>query len=495
MTLLSNKVFVYRLCAILAGSILPFAFSPFDIYALAILSLVVLFYVWTKSSAKESFILGYLFGFALFGIGVNWLHISINLFGGVNLFGALFFTYLFVAYIALYPALCGFLAVRYFGKNLFIALPLIWTITEWCRGWVLTGFPWLNLGTSQTDSVLASFAPVIGDYGLTLLVCLVAVCLLLSIIGAWRQRVTGVVIFILIIGCSILLDRINWTQANHKELEVTLIQGAIPQELKWKPEQREQTYQIYSGLSEPYWSSDLIIWPETAIPSLYHLANDFIDRISNRKGNTDTVFMSGLAYKDQKTNQYYNSVLVVDQGHQFYHKHHLVPFGEYLPFKSMLGRFLRFLQIPMSDFSSGDEKLKLLKTNKGTFGMSICYEDAYGTEIRKALPDAKILINVSNDAWFGDSMAPHQHLQIARMRAMENGRYLLRSTNTGISAIIDNKGKIVSQSPQFVPHALHARVKMFIGETPYSRYGNNLVLGFCFLTLILMGFLNRKNAY
>lgn len=495
MTLLSNKVFVYRLCAILAGGILPFAFSPYDIYVLVILSLTVLFFVWTKSSAKESFILGYLFGFALFGIGVNWLHISINLFGGVNFFGALFFTYLLVAYLALYPALCGFLAVRFFGKNLFIVLPILWVVTEWCRGWILTGFPWLNLGTSQTDSILASFAPIIGDYGLSLLVCISAVGLILLITGNLKRRVTGIIILTVIVSSSILAGHVNWTETNGAELNVALVQGAIPQKLKWKAEQREKTYEIYSGLSEPYWSSDLIIWPETAIPSLYHLADDFISRISDRKKNTDTLFMSGLAYKDLKTNQYYNSVLLIDREHHFYHKHHLVPFGEYLPFKSILGQLLRFLQIPMSDFSAGDEQQKLLKTKKGNFGMSICYEDAYGTEIRKALPDANILVNVSNDAWFGDSMAPHQHLQIARMRAMENGRYLLRSTNTGISAIIDNKGKVVSQSPQFVPDALHGRVKLFIGETPYSRYGNNLVLGFCFLTLILIRFVNRKNAY
>jgi len=146
----------------------------------------------------------------------------------------------------------------------------------------------------------------------------------------------------------------------------------------------------------------------------------------------------------------------------------------------------------MSDFSSGDFKQKLFETDKGIFGMSICFEDAYASEIRQSLPDANILINISNDAWFGDSMAPHQHLQIARMRALESGRYLLRSTNTGISAVIDNKGKVVSRSPQFTPHALHANVKLFVGETPYSQYGNSLILGFCLIILLVCFVLQRK---
>lgn len=262
------------------------------------------------------------------------------------------------------------------------------------------------------------------------------------------------------------------------------MQGAISQEIKWNPEQRQKTYEIYSSLSEPFWSADLIIWPETAIPSLYHLADDFISQITFQKLNTNTMFMSGLAYRDQASHKYFNSILLIEDEHRFYHKRHLVPFGEYLPFKSVLDGILRFLKIPMSDFSPGNHEQELFKTDKAIFGMSICYEDAYATEIRKALPDANILINVSNDAWFGDSMAPHQHLQIARMRALESGRYLLRSTNTGISAVIDNKGKLVARSPQFEPHALYAKAKLFIGATPYSQYGNKLIIAFCIFILL-----------
>jgi apolipoprotein N-acyltransferase len=493
MSLLPENSFIRRCCAIVAGGLVPFAYAPFNFYFLTIISLSTLFYLWSETKSKcEIFILGYLFGFAMFGIGVSWLHISINLFGGMNILGAFFFTYLLVAFISLYPALCGYLAARFFKDFYVIAVPALWLFTEWCRGWILTGFPWLNIGTSQTDSIIVSFAPIIGDYGLSFIVCLLAMAITILITGNLKHRITAIAVVSLILMSSIILENINWTDENGEELSVTLVQGAIPQKIKWEPGYRERTYEIYSGLSEPYWSSDLIIWPETAIPSYYYLADDFINRIA-QKQQTNTLFMSGIVNKDQSADKYFNSILLIDNEHRFYNKHHLVPFGEYLPFKSMLGGLLRFLRIPMSDFSSGDRKQKILKTDKAVFGMSICYEDAYGTEIRQSLPEANILINVSNDAWFGDSMAPHQHLQIARMRAIENGRYLLRSTNTGISAVINNKGKVIARSPQFEQHALHTKAKLFIGETPYSRYGNYLILSFSFLILLLC-FILQRNA-
>ncbi len=493
MSLLPDNIFARRCIAVIAGALIPFAFAPYNIHLLTIVSLTSLFYLWSDvESRRETFIIGYLFGFAMFGIGVSWLHISINLFGGMNIVGAYFFTFLFIAYISLYPGLCGYFANRFFKDFYIIALPALWLITEWSRGWILTGFPWLNIGTSQTDSLFASYAPVIGDYGISFIICVIAISITAFVKGNFKQRLISSLIILFILLSSFVLKDIMWTQKNGKTLNVTLVQGAIPQQIKWLPEFREKTYEIYSGLSQPYWSSDLIIWPETAIPSFYHQADDFINRITEKRKTSDTLFMSGIVNKDQTVNKYFNSILVIDDQHRFYNKHHLVPFGEYLPFKALLDRILRFLKIPMSDFSSGDVKYKILKTNKAVFGMSICYEDAYGTEIRQALPEANILINVSNDAWFGDSMAPHQHLQIARMRAIENGRYLLRSTNTGISAVIDNKGKIIAVSPQFKPHALNAKTELFIGETPYSKFGNGIILSLSFLILLFSFILQHK---
>lgn len=482
-----------RAAAIIAGLLIPLGFAPFHFYALPILSLAALFYCWSRAaSAREAFILGYLFGLAMFGLGVHWLHISINLFGGVNLIGAWFFTGGLVAILALYPAVCGYLCRRCYHRYRLLAAAPLWTLTEWGRGWLLTGFPWLNLGASQTDGPLAGYAPLIGAYGLSFIVAALAVACVYLLRGRGRARGLAALGVAALIGAGLAFKQHAWTSDNGQRLSVALIQGAIPQELKWRAAMRRRTFEIYTGLSAPHWGADLIIWPETAIPSLYQNAADFIAPLEARLANTGALFMGGLAYKDEASGAYHNSVLLLDGGHRFYHKHRLVPFGEYLPLKALLGGIIDFLRIPISDFSPGDPAQKLLPTAKAVFGMSICYEAAYDTAIRRALPAAHILINVSNDAWFGDSLAPHQHLQIARMRALENGRALLRATNNGISAIIDHHGKVVARAPQFKPYALRAEVKLFEGATPYSRHGNFPILLLTLALALLGAVLERK---
>ena len=476
-----------------AGAATPFSFAPYNVSFIVFISLSVLFYLCSKSSPGNSFIIGWTFGFAFFGMGVNWLHISINLFGGVNLFIAYLFTYLLIAFLSLYPGICVWLANRYFPSYRLLAFPLLWVITEWLRGWLFSGFPWLNIGASQTDTLFAAVGPIAGVYGISFFIASLASLSVMFLDGSLRQRAFTLLIVAIFFLFLLFTESLLWTQSTGKQIQVALIQGAVPQKLKWKASQRQKTLDTYIGLSQPHWSANMIIWPETAIPSLYHLADDFVQRIEAEKGNSDTLFMSGIAYKDQKTKHYYNSVLLIDDAHRFYHKNQLVPFGEYLPFKSLLSNLLAFLNIPMSDFSAGAADMKLITTTTGTIGMSICYEDAYSSQMRATMPEANILVNVSNDAWFGDSIAPHQHLQIARMRAIENGRYLLRATNTGISAIINENGEIVGQSPQFQPHALHGKVSLLTGSTPYSRYGNTPLLIVMLLLLIGTAWYQRSN--
>ncbi len=474
-----------KLLGLALGAIYPAAFAPVGIYGIAFLSLAGLFYLCHKTSAAQTFMLSYLFGFACFGVGVNWLHISINLFGGVNLAGALSITYLLIAFLALFPACFMWLGKALFANAAIYTFPFLWVIAEWTRGWAFTGFPWLNAGTSQTDSLLASFIPVVGDYGVSLLVAFIATSIAIIVVGSGIQKLVATAIIIICTLAAYLLGTTHWSKPVGEALDVALLQAAIPQELKWQPQQRQPTLELYSQLTKPYWDYDIVIWPETAIPSVYHRADDFIERITKDKAGRQGVFMSGIAYQDLQTRQYYNSILLIDDEHRFYHKQQLVPFGEYLPLKSLLDHVLRFLQIPMSDFSPGNDSMKIMETGKAVLGMSICYEDAYSSQIRKSMPAAELLVNVSNDAWFGDSLAPHQHLQIARVRAMENERFLLRATNTGISAIIDPEGNIAARSPQFEPHALTGTIMRYQGETPFSRWGNLPVLGSSCLMLLL----------
>ena len=496
--LVNNPVAGGVLC-LLAGTLVPLAFAPYDIYLLAFISPAILFALWSRHTARWAFVHGYLFGLGMFGIGVSWLHISIHIFGGMHMTGAWALTFLLVAFLSLYPALVGYLARRWFDCSqtiqVIIIFPALWVLAEWCRTWIFTGFPWLHIGYSQIDTPLASIAPVLGVYGVSWASTLAAGFLVLVCRQTLRHKIIGTLCLSLICLGSWLSGRHSWTKQQDEAVSVALIQGAIPQEIKWLPEYRRPSLDLYQKLSLPHWGRDLIIWPETAIPAYYHQAYDVITELHKMALSQGTDILIGLPVKDLKTADDYNSVVLLNNTSSFYHKRHLVPFGEYLPLDFLFAPLIRSLNIPMSDFSPGRQGTALLSASKFKFGMSICYENIFGEEIIQVLPEAEILINVSNDAWFGDSAAPHQHLQMARMRTLETGRYMLRATNTGISAIINEKGRIMSRSPQFQPTVVAGRASLFTGMTPYAHFGN-IPIVCLLLTLLLLTryFCQRRDA-
>jgi apolipoprotein N-acyltransferase len=482
---------------LLAGALMTLAYAPYDIFFVAIICPAILLIIWSNNSPAKAFCHGYLFGLGMFSTGVYWLYISINLFGGMNFLGAIFFTFLFIAFMSLYPAIFGYISRRWFAQNntvyLILACPTLWVLTEWTRSWLFTGFPWLNLGYSQIDSVLSGIAPIFGVYGITWLCILIAGLLAYLYSSKGKHSLTIIFSIIILSITSWSLTQINWAKNLEKNISVALVQAAIPQKLKWRPELRQQSLELYMQLSEPYWGNDLLIWPETAIPAYHFTVPDFIEKLSKLSNKRGTTFLSGIPSKKKEAKEYFNSVMMLSNGDtSWYHKQHLVPFGEYLPLKPIFGVVLNFLQIPMSDFSAGIIEAPLLITKDLTLGISICYEDTFGEEVIKALPEASVLVNVSNDAWFGDSLAPHQHLQMARMRALESGRYMLRATNTGISAIINEKGKVVNQSAQFEATTLSAEIRTFEGSTPYAMWGNYPVVITAFLIVFLIIFQTRK---
>lgn len=425
----------------------------------------------------------------MFGVGVNWLHISINLFGGVNLGGAYIITFVLVAYLSLYPALVTYSYQRLFhnkGITLFIVvMPVLWMLSEWLRSWGILGFPWLNIGYSQIDTPISSLAPLLGVYGVGWFTALISALLVILFLVTKRIRIVLISILFISWFALSLLGGINWTIEKSDGFSAALIQGAIPQEDKWRPEQRQKTLDLYLSLSEHYQDKQLIIWPETAIPVLHHQAQEIIQQMASTAKREKHDYLVGILFKDPDSNKFYNGITVIGSSNDTYYKQHLVPFGEYLPFDNFLRPILNFMKIPISDFSEGPNLKPVVHAANEIIGVSICYEDVFGEEIIQALPEATILVNISNDAWFGDSIAPHQHLQMARMRALETGRYMLRSTNTGVSTIIDEKGIITARSPQFIPHVLSSKIKTFEGLTPYARFGNCLVIISGFLLLII----------
>ena len=489
----TQKIFFLKIIScFLAGALLPLAFSPYDYPVIAILSLSYFFYIVINSTVRNSGFVGYAFGFGMFGAGVNWLHISINLFGGVNLAGAFIITFALVAFLSLYPALVAYIYQRLFGNNgitpLIVVLPALWMLSEWFRSSFFTGFPWLNIGYSQIDTPISSLAPLLGLYGVSWFTALTSVMLVVLFLASKKTSI--VIISLLFIAWFALssLSGISWTTEKGNKLSVAMIQGAIPQEIKWHPEQRQKTLDLYLSLSQKYQNSKLIIWPETAIPVLHHQAQEFIQQMATTARNAEHDYLIGVPFKDLDSGKFYNGIIVIGSTSDTYYKQHLVPFGEYLPFDKWLRPILNLMNIPMSDFSAGPIRKPVVRAANEIIGVSICYEDVFGEEVIKALPEATILVNISNDAWFGDSIAPHQHLQMARMRALETGRYMLRSTNTGVSAIINEKGIITASSPQFIPHVTSDKVKTFDGATPYTKFGNWLVIITAFLLVIITYF-------
>lgn len=485
----------YLLC-LFAGAALPLAFAPWNLPLLAIASPAVLFYCWLDAQPGVAFRRGFLFGLGMFGVGVSWLHISLHEFGGMNLAAAAAATLLVVAYLALFPAAVGFLSRRldragHIGHCLGV-LPSLWTLGEWVRNWLLSGFPWLHLGYSQTDTALAGFAAVGGVFAVSWVLTIIAGAVVLVCTGGRRERLYAVAAAVLLVSMAWAGSRHEWALHTGVVLKATLIQGAIPQQLKWRDEQRLHSLDVYRELTEPHWDSDIIVWPETAIPAFKHQVEGYLDRLGDEAVQNGVDLYVGLPYLDGPRTEYFNSVFLLNRPGQMYHKRHLVPFGEYLPLKSLLRNLFGFLNIPMSDFTPGEQSKPVLAGGKATAGISICYEDAFGEEVIQALPEAQILINVSNDGWFGDSAAPHQHLQMARMRSLETARYMLRATNTGISAVIDASGAILARSPQFAPSALSANVELIDGLTPYARFGNIPVVAAAFLVAVLLPRVTRR---
>jgi apolipoprotein N-acyltransferase len=474
--------------ALAAGALLPLAFAPFNLYPLAVLCPALLFAAWRGAEPRRALLRGYLFGLAQFGLGVNWVYVSMHDFGGVGAALSVLLTALLVAVLAVFPALAGWLSVRLAqragGAALILPLVLIfpaaWTVLEWVRGWFLTGFPWLNLGYSQIDAPLAGLAPLLGVYGVSLAAA-TSGALLLAAFERRRNRFALICAgaFAALWLAAWSAGTVEWTQPEGRPLRVSLVQGNISQDLKWQPGMLEPTVELYQGLSRAHWGSDLIVWPETAMPMYYLQALPYLDALGDEAQRHGSELLVGLIYMDTRSDDYYNSMVSVggaQGGHQVYHKHHLVPFTEYLPLKEVFGGIVDFMGVPMSDFSAGAAVQPPFAVAGQQVGMSICYEDAFGEEMIRMLPRATLLVNVSNDAWFGRSVAPRQHLQIARMRALETGRPLLRATNTGVSALIGYRGELLATSPQFKVDVLSGEVQPRQGATPYVRAGNAVFL-------------------
>ncbi len=467
----------WDLLAALAGILFTLAFSPFDYPYLAPLALSLLFASWQNTTPRRALLRGYLFGLGSFGLGVSWVYISIHIFGGANWLSSGLITTVFFGFWALFPALSGYFSVKILPDNRVLTsvwvMPVVWLLIEYFRGnCLLNGFPWLQSAYSQLETPLAGYIPIIGVYGTGFLVALTAS----SVAFIFQTRRHGLLLITFIItlwATGSVLQTVKWTHAIGKPVQVSLIQGNITQDQKWRPENKLKTLQLYKGLTEAHWDSAVIIWPETSIPAYLSEVDDwFLQPLSNAAKQHNTDLIVSLPVHDNLTDEKYNAVMTLGKETGLYRKKHLLPFGEYLPWQPVSGFILNNLAIKLGNFTPGDIDQPLLKAGGYTFITSICYEDAFGDAGLTGLPDAAYLVNVTNDGWFGNSIEPYQHLQMARMRALETGRFMLRATNTGVTAVIAPDGKIISQAPLFTATVLTETITPMAGMTPYANRGD-----------------------
>ncbi|HSA90194.1 MAG TPA: apolipoprotein N-acyltransferase [Burkholderiales bacterium] len=456
---------MHFLYSFLAGAATVLAFAPLGLHPLAFLTFALLAHLWMDAPPRRCAWLGIAFGAGLFGAGVSWVYVSLHQFGGMPAALAAFATVAFCALLALFPAAAGWLQARVpapEAARACLLIPAAWVLFEWLRAWILTGFPWLAIGYSAAGWPLQGYAPLGGVHLVSFLTLSVAGMLWLLL----RQRPRFLVLIVLVLGAGEALRHVAWTAPAGAPVSAALLQGNVEQEMKFRPERAPRILETYARLAEGT-QARLVVFPETALPA-------FLDRIDpaylarldavGKRNQGDLIV--GVPYRAGR--DYYNSAFTLGASpRQIYHKVHLVPFGEFVPpgFRWSLD----VLSIPLSDFSRGALDQPPLEVAGQRVAVNICYEDLFGAEIARSLPGATLLVNLSNVAWFGDSIAPAQHLQIARLRAIETGRMHLTATNTGITAAVDRDGRVLERLEQFTEGRLEIAAQGYSGATPYVR--------------------------
>jgi apolipoprotein N-acyltransferase len=457
--------------AFLAGAATVLAFAPVGLYPLSFFSFAVLVHLWMQAPPLRAAALGFCFGLGLFGAGASWVYVSLNQFGGMPPLLAGIATLGFCALLALFPAAAGWLQARLPGNEVVRAcllIPACWTLGEWLRSWVLTGFPWLSAGYGAAGWSMQGFAPLLGVFGVSFLTSSLAGTVWL--IATRKSKFVPVVVLVALIAAGELLRHVDWTAPQGEPVQVALLQGNIAQEMKFQPERYARILETYARLAEET-RAKLIVLPETAVPRMHDsIEPAYLARLEEAARRNGGDLLLGVPYR-AAPRELYNSVLSLGvSGRQVYHKVHLVAFGEFIP--PGFGWVLDILHIPLSDFSRGAPDQPPLAVAGERVAVSVCYENSFGDEVARHLPQATLLVNVSNVAWFGDSLAPAQHLQIARLRAIETGRMHLAATNTGITAAIDRDGRLLARLPQFAEGRLEISAQGYGGATPYVRLGD-----------------------
>ena len=475
--------------ATLAGAALATAFAPLNLWLLALLSPAALMVLWHEAPPRHAAALGFWFNVGTFTAGTYWLYISIHVIGSAPAWLAVIGIAALVCVLALYGAGLGWAVARWLpptgALRWMAALPAAWLLVEWFRGWFLTGFPWLSLGYSQTGTWLASLAPVLGVYGVSALLLLGAGALVTLLLGGRREQLLALVVLLVVAVVPWSLRGIAWTQPAGPAISVAIVQGAIPEDEKWQDAHRDAQLDTYRDLTRQALGAQVIVWPEAALPDVaQHLGDYLLARYHEAHARHSALVLGAL--RETKNGDYYNSILTLGESVDWYDKMHLVPFTEVIRVPHFALKWLQFMNLPYEGFEYGASNQLPVSAGGLVLLPAICYDDSYGTSNLHMLPAANALVTVTNDGWFGHSTARFQHLQIAQMRSIETGRYLIRAANDGISAIIGPDGRVQAMAPGYVPAVLRGAVVPMRGLPPFARFGNWLIISLSATTLALI---------
>lgn len=487
-----------------AGALVPLSFAPYNIWPAAIFGVAILAAILQRQNTKQCFLLASAFGFGMFGFGISWVFISINVYGNLGGILAIIATLLFIWLVASAFAFPFLFYGRFLNKNswgLLLGFPAIWVLSEWLRIWLFTGFPWLFLGYGHLHTPLSGWAPITGVLGLSFFASLSASLLVYCWIDRQHyKRLSLVALSVAGIWCAgFYLQSMQWTENYRQPVTVGLAQGNIPQEKKWEPSFRQETLSRYYGMTQELWGHDWIIWPEAAIPLLYNdpVAKPIIETLKIEAAKNDAGLITGILYDSPRMSAFsedlivFNSIVGLGAASGSYYKQRLVPFGEYRPLEKWTGNLFDFFNMPES-ITKGSSIQRGIQIKEAMLAPSICYEIVYPDLVARGAKNAHALITISNDAWFGSSIGPLQHMEIAQMRALETQRYLIRSTNNGVSAIVDDRGNILKKTEQFVMQTLSGKIELRQGLTPFMRFGSEPILFLCWL---IVGLITWRRKY
>ena len=472
--------YLFALRSLFTGLLIPFGFAPFHLPGLAILGMALFFIQLRNQTLKQSFVTGFFFGLGFLSLGVSWIHVSIHEYGHLNTIISAFITLIFISYLAIFPALAALfyqkLAIKralLFNCFLFSAL---WCLGEFLRANVLGGFPWLLLGFSQIDTPLGCFLPIFGVYGASFIACLAAALLATGMQADRTKRYIWVVSFItLMIGPS-LLKNIQWTSISTTEISVGVIQANLSMRDKWDESlfwKLLQRYEEYIG--QLIGQKQIIVMPESAIPVPINYVSDVLENLDHQAKQAGSAILLGIPQPTTVDNStYYNTLTTLGSAQGTYLKQHLVPFGEFIP--KPFQKIFDWLALPAANLKSGRDNQPLVIVQNHPVATLICYELAYPNLLRKQLPQAEWIVSISDDGWFGHSLAMHQQLQISQVLSLQTGRFQIVANNDGLSSIIDAQGHIVASLPAFSSGILESSINPATGASPWVRFGDTPIL-------------------